>query len=173
MFFRIPGHLEQHAVALITKGGSQSIQDCSVPVLMSNQTALGHRNRWMFVREPVDRFQCNYSFYSNLSNLGKSYLGGVPRESLQSYESFVDYALSHEDIHWQPQIELVMSGDVFVPNLIYKFDKINEIWPTFCCLPLNHKNAAPKLAVNDHRINEIKKKYRDDTVLYMGARDWP
>lgn len=126
----------------------------------------------MFVRHPENRMHINYFFYSRLKAEGR-FNAGVTEEALESYESFVDYTFNNVDVHWQPQIEMVMSGEMFVPNRTYKFECINEVWSANFYRPLCHNNHAPEIpGINDHRRDDILRKYRDDLILYMAANTW-
>lgn len=172
MFFRIPGHFGPSLVALLPKCATQSIKDHAYGSALDNEAAGEFARRYMFVRESMDRFHAGWHFFNRLKNAGEKH-HAVPASSLESYEAYVDFTLTNDDVHWNPQISQVMGKQGFVPNRVFKFDFINEIWPCFFFHKLGHVNSAPTISgINDHRIDELKAKYRDDTILYWGASSW-
>lgn len=153
------------AVAQIPKAGLTSIRywlghDFSV---VKNDVARAASRRVAFIRHPLERLRSCYSFMCWHSEAGY-----VPRSAapLNSWTTFVDHILSVKpDEHWLPQS--VHVGDV--PNIIRRFEQINECCRDFWDGTLPHRNQVIRLETNDYREADLMEFYKDDMALWSAA----
>ena len=92
-----------------------------------------------------------------------------------TWQAFVDSVLGGErNRHWLPQSELLRHGRVFVPNEIYRFEDINEIWPEVIGTPLEKTNSSNSRPVEDeYRREELDNLYLEDLERWTTARTEP
>lgn len=158
---------EKHdlAVAQIPKAGLTSIRywlghEFSV---VKNDVARAASRRVAFIRHPLERLRSCYSFFAWHSESGYPNRDSPP---LAGWTTFVDHVLSAKpNEHWLPQSEHV--GDV--PNIIRRFEQINECCREFWGGTLPHKNAIVRLGTDDYREADLMEFYKDDMALWSAA----
>ena len=149
------------AYALIPKSGSSSIKttlfNAGHVYYMENDEVDVVDTRVVFLRHPINRIHSAYRFFKNQHELGCKGTGlGIPTDS---YESFVDYALTHDDPHWASQMEMVggMATD------LYRFEDLGKAWSLHSDVPLNHRNSAP--------VYEFDQYYRLADLMNISQQD--
>ena len=157
---------ERHnlAVAQIPKAGLTTIREWLGPDfrVVPNDRAREFSRRVAFFRHPIERLKSCYSFMYWLADYGTPHKSGAP---VDSWESFVDYILTHENMHWQPQHEIV--GDV--PNEYRKFEDLPACYSEYRPGILPHHHRATRLATNDYRGDELQMMYRKDLEIWSAA----
>ena len=152
------------AVAEIPKAGRSTINQWlgrdfkAVP----NDVARQVSRRVAFIRHPLERLKSCYSFMYWLTEYGNPHRCGAP---VDSWESFVDHILTHDNMHWTPQAQIV--GDV--PNIYRRFENLAQCYEEFRPGLLPHNNRASRLPTNDYREAELLDFYRDDLILWSAA----
>ena len=152
------------AVAQIPKAGLTTIMEWlgrDFPPV-SNDEARKVSRRVAFIRHPIERLQSCYSFMYWLKDYGTPHKSGTP---VDSWESFVDYALTHDNMHWQPQAEIV--GDV--PNIYRRFERLAECYEEFRpgILPWHHRTS--RIPTTDYRAGDLAERYSADLALWEAA----
>lgn len=159
------------ALAVITKAGAQSMREVmSDGWYRTNEQALEYPIRIMFVRNPRARLKSAYSFFNGLKQQGTRY-DKIDFSTVDRWETFVDMALdpSTDDEHWNTQKSSVLFNDQLVPNKIFRFEEINEIFPHFIPRAMPHLNQSERLPTNDYRRTDIDQFYNDDSNLWNSA----
>lgn len=156
------------AVAIVPKCGNTSFSNLVGGVRLTLDETLAVDTRVMFVRDPLDRFTSAYSFFHmlNCDDRGKVH---VPREATHNgYEHFVDFALSTENPHWKPQMQLTGG----IATHLYKFscESIRKWWPVhWPGRQPDWLNACSHLPTTDYRMNDLLEYYAEDLLAYERA----
>lgn len=148
-----------YAVALIPKAGSQSIQldlgyDCYEP-----ESAMECSHRIAFIRDPINRCRSAYGYFHFLAQ--HNHVRDVPVKYLGSFDAFAEYAVEYPNDHWRPQAELV--GDV--PNLIHRFEEIDELWYRYFKRLLPHENQMVEIGNVKAKPGLLEDYYKADFEL--------
>lgn len=166
------------AVAIIAKVGTQSFADAGADWYISNREALIYPTRVMFVREPIERLQSCFWFFRGLRDSGTTYTG-FDFKHLESWRVFVDYMLTNDDEHWTPQCDSVLNIGELTPTTYLKFDDVEKWFPVYFQQRLGHENASQWGELDlTYRIDELLTYYSKDTELYNLAKryegeQWP
>lgn len=153
------------AVAQIPKSGLMSIQDWLTGfdvVKNDDKRLLDCELRVMFVRNPLTRLQSAYSYMVGLKKSGSGFKHGAP---LDSFESFIDHILIHDNEHWRPQH--ICSGGM--QTIVHRFEDLSKVFFRYHQRPLTHTNISAREPINDYRLDDIVEFYREDIRLWMGA----
>lgn len=152
------------AVAQIPKAGLMSIREWLGPgfSVVPNEAARVASRRVAFIRHPIERLKSCYSFFYWLADYGQPHSCGAP---VDSWEAFVDFALTHDDEHWRPQSLHV--GDV--PNVYRRFENIGQCYEEFRPGFMPQLNRSTRLPTTDYRKAEIEAFYADDLALWGNA----
>lgn len=133
-------------------GLTYELDDLSIPIIA-------------FIREPVDRFYCAAEYFA------AQQFPPFNKDGTTSYRNFVDYALTHNNLHWARQVDMVEG----LPNLyFFRFDELALVWENILNLPslpkVNETDVSSlgshQRVERDYRLEEIKEKYKADTFLY-------
>jgi len=107
----------------------------------------------VFIRDPLDRLSSCFHFF-----LHTKY--GIDRKHINSYESFIDWALDSDDEHVLPQCELFSRYHFKRRFLISDMDKVLGLL-TGENIP--HENSANRFDIDQsYRLSEIRDRYTED-----------
>lgn len=103
-----------------------------------------------FVREPIERLKSAYQFFSqSRSNKFRA-----------TWHQFIDAVLAgNPNIHWKPQTRFI---ERFDNPQVYPFEKVSEVWRMLVGSELAHANPSAYKALDDYRLNELRKHYAED-----------
>lgn len=132
---------------LIPKCGLTSIMD-STPTGYDSWEPVGRLIT--FVRHPYDRLVSAYRFFKDYGD-----------HVTDTWEAFVDYALSKFDPHWEPQVNYIREG-----SEAYKLAEIDKHWPLDT--PVAWTNKSNPHPVSEYRRDDINDHYREDLLLWRG-----
>ena len=152
------------AIAQIPKAGIQTIREW-LPrefAVVTNDETMRVSRRVAFIRDPLDRLESCYSFMYWLADRGTPHRCGAP---VDSWQSFVNHILAHDDEHWRPQSLHVGT----VPNIYRRFENLADCYGEFQPGLLPHNNRATRLPVDDYRRDELLHLYREDLALWLSA----
>lgn len=161
------------SVALIEKCGSSSIKSLYAIVragIVHSKDNMETPNRLAFIRDPFDRFRASFDHFYYMHNKGLP--NGIIEDSIftnnvkHAYANFVDYTLENNDVHWQPQNEILKWNGVVTVNRMYKFEYINEVWLAEFGFEMPHTNIHRRIVVDDsYRLDDVKDYYKTDYEL--------
>lgn len=104
-------------IAQIYKNGSTTLHQNPL-VETSLEDFLTCTTRVAFVRDPISRFYSCYKFFKMFIDQGVDY-PGFDLQVTSSYDTFVDFALQHSDVHWAPQSTFIfINGELIVTGLV-------------------------------------------------------
>jgi hypothetical protein len=167
--------LGDKVLAVCPKAGSQSIRktlltDLGVKEMqmhsIRNTPAKQMKAVIWFVRHPIDRARSAWRYFQNTV--------GWPKETgitSETYEGFVDGILdkTYDNRHWNPQVPMVTYTRFFLPTEIYRFERINDLWPEVVGKgTLKHLNQSEPTETTAYRLPELEMRYADD--LYRWGR---
>jgi hypothetical protein len=169
----IPRNDDHHlCVSMICKNATQSILTSAKLKNVSREKALLYKYRLGIIRHPIERVKAGYSFYCRLRDEEVD-SSVVPVESLESYEKYVDYILTHWDPHWVSQLWfLELEDKTFIPTHMIRFEELAQWWPQISDKELPHKNSAPEQETSDYRLNHLYEHYRRDLALWHKTRKY-
>lgn len=161
---------EDRCVALIRKAGSSSMSAVlsswvEVPVTTVMDISL----RVAFIREPITKLISAYSFFRELHKRGtKMQSPPAPtKDAVESWESFVDYALDNYNVHWTSQVDYLTQDGVYVPTHTHRFEDIGTIWQQyFNTRLLPNYNACVHQEVDNYRADDLQEFYKKDLELW-------
>ena len=130
-------------VGIIRKCGNSAITSAvratRQPLRLTNAEALSYLRRIAFFRDPYQRLKSGFNHFWTITEMGSGF-DDMPRSSLYvegrgvqaDYEAYIDHVLlnRYNDLHWKPQVEVMLSGNTFVPNECYNLADMSAIWPT-------------------------------------------
>jgi len=145
------------AFASIPKCGQHTLNAISVGMVLPQK--LARFKRWAFIREPFDRLESAFHFYSEK---GYKINGG----KVGSWENFVDWALLSDDEHVLPQYLFVKAFDKYI-----KMDFMDSVLGTISDYKPMKLNVSQRHHKTDlsYREKDIKHRYNNDFKLYESA----
>lgn len=147
-------------ISCIPRVGSNTVR-AVVHDELTNEQAMAYPTRIAFIRDPSDRWVSYYSMAAAFEAQGTEF----PHKGIfTSYEAFVDYALTHNDMHWRSQKESLSIDGVYIATETHRFDEIRIHWPHAGFLP--NLNSVKHLPVNNYRRDDINAYLKDDIILF-------
>ena len=152
------------AVAQLPKAGLDTFNEWLGKdfMVVKNEDALVVSVRVAFFRHPMERLRSGYSMFYWMDDYGHPHDCGAP---VDSWESFVDYILEHDNEHWRPQS--IHVGDV--PNIYHRFENLTSHWEKYRPGILPHNNWSTRLPTTDYRSNDLNIMFTDDLDIWEDA----
>lgn len=149
------------AAAQIPKSGVTSVNRWlrGVGRAVSNDEAMKASRRVAFIRHPMERLKSCYSMMHYQKEQGEPHWSGAPTDS---WPEFVDYILTHDNAHWNPQVSIV--GDV--PNTYHRLENVAQHCQKYVPGGFPHANRSKRVSVEPYRTEELAALYRDDMALW-------
>ena len=148
-------------VAAIPKCGQHTLSALSY-TLIEPKKIPEFSVRLAFVRDPLERLRSCFHFYLD----SRFNING---ERIRSYPQFIDWALESQDEHVVPQAD-------FIAPLFNTVISIRDMSSTLSRLTgkkVLKLNPSTRFEVDDsYRLEDIKRKYYKDFLLYQKAKAW-
>ncbi len=156
------------AMSCLLKNASSSFRES--PLFLRNVENSGVRNvaeRIAWLRHPQGRINSAYSHFQFYNNIGRNSQHGIPAAATRDYPTFIDFIMSHENPHWQPQIELLTHEGVYVPTVTERFEDLPAHFSLYLKGKLGISNASKHMPVDvSYRREALERKYRADYELW-------
>lgn len=145
-------------IASIQKNASTSMTKV-FPELINAEKALTFEKRIMWIRNP-------------LSRLLSAFTSKVVPELPDEWKDFIEYVLKVDNVHWYPQVKLVTYDGIFVPNIVNRFEDIENTWPEYVDKKLPKINVSKDVEYYplNHRREDIIVRYAEDFNCWAEAK---